>query len=59
MHLTLHTATQSENHYFFLTGKNIKIYKNAQCFPSQMDNEKYTFATWLKLSLILALQKSL
>ena len=44
---------------FFFTDKNMKINENAWCFPSQMDNKKYTFATWLKLSLILALQKSL
>ena len=30
MHLTLHTAIQSETQYLFLMGKNIKINENTQ-----------------------------
>ena len=59
MHLNRHTATQSENHYFFLIGKYIKINENTKQFPSQMDYEKCTIATLFKLGLIMAPQKSL
>ena len=59
MHLTLHTATLSKNHYLLFDLQNIKINENAQQFLSQMDYEKCTFATWLKLRLIMGLQKSL
>ena len=60
IYLTLHTQRlKAKINTFVLMAKNIKINKNIRQFLSQMDSEKCTFATWLKLSLILAPQKSL
>ena len=57
MHLTLHTATESEIRSFLFDVKIMRINKNTQQFLSQMDFEMSQKCNTMKHDLKIASQK--